>query len=312
MKEKIPEIKRSLELVRHLQERQVTTNGIPLPYRTVPRYSLVSQLIQTSKDTTAWCQDKHADLETLFTDAFWCPRVRACVWGVFVFPFSYARRMLCRLNHSVPRCMVGMGNQHFGNSSFVRIYIAPEVSWRGVSSPPAMFEVLLCRLGLLLILLCPVLMAHSNFSSQEKEEKVKTNYSLSDTVFTKAELNCDGRVCIWLGVSRVLSRGENNGGEGPCMTVLTTGMYLMHCFSSRSTLGAILLCTSEVCCRPPADMQRHRSISHIDTVVRVYRIRLFFMKGIAWVDTQCQLRGNIYTLLAFVVLSVSRSALLCW
>lgn len=29
---------------------------------------------------------------------------------------------------------------------------------------------------------------------------MKTNYSLSDTVFAKAELKCDGRVCIWLGV----------------------------------------------------------------------------------------------------------------
>lgn len=31
-------------------------------------------------------------------------------------------------------------------------------------------------------------------------EKTRTTYSLSDTVFAKAELQCDGRVCIWLGV----------------------------------------------------------------------------------------------------------------
>ncbi|CAM9711920.1 unnamed protein product [Pylaiella littoralis] len=36
---------------------------------------------------------------------------------------------------------------------------------------------------------------------QAKKETVKTNYSLSDTVFAKAELKCDGRVCIWLGAS---------------------------------------------------------------------------------------------------------------
>ncbi|CAN0559851.1 unnamed protein product, partial [Ectocarpus sp. 12 AP-2014] len=36
---------------------------------------------------------------------------------------------------------------------------------------------------------------------QDKEETVKTNYSLADTVFAKAELKCDGRVCIWLGAS---------------------------------------------------------------------------------------------------------------
>lgn len=41
-----------------------------------------------------------------------------------------------------------------------------------------------------------------SIAAQEKQERVKTNYSLSDTVFAKAELNCDGRVCIWLGVSR--------------------------------------------------------------------------------------------------------------
>lgn len=43
---------------------------------------------------------------------------------------------------------------------------------------------------------------------QDKEETVKTNYSLADTVFAKAELKCDGRVCIWLGVSVFLSSGE--------------------------------------------------------------------------------------------------------
>lgn len=36
---------------------------------------------------------------------------------------------------------------------------------------------------------------------QAKSETVKTNYSLADTVFAKAELHCDGRVCIWLGAS---------------------------------------------------------------------------------------------------------------
>lgn len=58
--------------------------------------------------------------------------------------------------------------------------------------------------------------------AQEKKETVKTNYSLSDTVFAKAELKCDGRVCIWLGVSSVWSSdtptkqfGQRCDSEGP-------------------------------------------------------------------------------------------------
>lgn len=45
---------------------------------------------------------------------------------------------------------------------------------------------------------------------QAKSETVKTNYSLADTVFAKAELKCDGRVCIWLGVS---TRRSTRGGS---------------------------------------------------------------------------------------------------
>ena len=56
--------------------------------------------------------------------------------------------------------------------------------------------------------------------SQEKKETVKTNYSLSDTVFAKAELKCDGRVCIWLGVSPVCRSGSMDRGSRVCNGVV--------------------------------------------------------------------------------------------
>lgn len=65
------------------------------------------------------------------------------------------------------------------------------------SSSPRVFDVLVHNAQMLL---CSTL-SLSPCAAQEKKETVKTNYSLSDTVFAKAELNCDGRVCIWLGVS---------------------------------------------------------------------------------------------------------------
>ncbi|CAM9867610.1 unnamed protein product [Discosporangium mesarthrocarpum] len=36
---------------------------------------------------------------------------------------------------------------------------------------------------------------------QAKKETLRSHYSLSDTLFSKAELSCNGQVCIWLGAS---------------------------------------------------------------------------------------------------------------
>ena len=76
------------------------------------------------------------------------------------------------------------------------------------SSSPRVFDVLVHDAQMLL---CSTL-SLSPCAAQEKKETVKTNYSLSDTVFAKAELNCDGRVCIWLGVSPNGSAVEHQSG----------------------------------------------------------------------------------------------------
>lgn len=35
---------------------------------------------------------------------------------------------------------------------------------------------------------------------QEKQESLTTNYNLADTVYAKAHIECNGKVCLWLGV----------------------------------------------------------------------------------------------------------------
>lgn len=40
----------------------------------------------------------------------------------------------------------------------------------------------------------------------EAGEGLTTHYSLADTIYAKADVECSGTVCLWLGVRRVRSR----------------------------------------------------------------------------------------------------------
>jgi Prefoldin subunit len=55
---------------------------------------------------------------------------------------------------------------------------------------------------------------------QGSAEKVKIHYNLADTVYGRAELERDGRVCIWLGANVMLeyssSQDAHSTGEGYC------------------------------------------------------------------------------------------------
>ena len=41
-------------------------------------------------------------------------------------------------------------------------------------------------------------------SKQEENETLSTHYNLADTIFAKATVPCDGRVCLWLGANVML------------------------------------------------------------------------------------------------------------
>ncbi|CAM9543449.1 unnamed protein product [Phaeothamnion confervicola] len=45
------------------------------------------------------------------------------------------------------------------------------------------------------------LVMHLKEKQQVEAEKLRVNFNLSDTVYANAEVECDGRVCIWLGAN---------------------------------------------------------------------------------------------------------------
>jgi hypothetical protein len=42
---------------------------------------------------------------------------------------------------------------------------------------------------------------HTHIHTQEAGEGLTTHYSLADTIYAKADVECNGTVCLWLGVS---------------------------------------------------------------------------------------------------------------